>query len=78
MLYSNFYSYEEFKARFGLEKRENGTVIRKNRILLAHLKNPVLLKYCKEHNDYTLLHGKRLSKYIFYSSFSLLTFATKK
>ena len=56
MLYYNFYSYEEFKARFGLEKRENGTVIRKNRILLAHLKNPVLLKYCKEHGDYTLLH----------------------
>ena len=56
MLYYNFYSYEEFKARFGLEKRETGTVIRKNRILLAHLKNPVLLKYCKEHNDYTLLH----------------------
>lgn len=25
-----------------------------------------------------LVYGKRLSKYIFYSSFSLLTFATKK
>ena len=25
-----------------------------------------------------LNYGKRLSKYIFYSSFSLLTFATKK
>ena len=24
------------------------------------------------------MYGKRLSKYIFYSSFSLLTFATKK
>ena len=56
MLFYNFYGYEEFKARFGLEKRENGTVVRKNRILLAHLKNPVLLKYCKEHGDYTLLH----------------------
>src|SRR5699024_11021308 len=56
MLYYNFYGYEEFKARFGLEKRENGVVVRKNRILLAHLKNPVLLKYCREHDDYTLLH----------------------
>ncbi len=56
MLYYNFYGYEEFKARFGLEKRDNGTVARKNRILLGHLKNPALLKYCREHNDYTLLH----------------------
>ena len=31
-------------------------MVRKNRILLAHLKNPVLLKYCREHGDYTLLH----------------------
>lgn len=29
---------------------------RKNRILLGHLKNPALLRYCREHNDYTLLH----------------------
>ena len=29
-------------------------------------------------NRHTPLQGKRLSKYIFYSSFSLLTFATKK
>ena len=56
MLYYDFCGYKGFKARFGLEKRENGTVIRKNRILLAHLKSPALLKYCKEHNDYTLLH----------------------
>lgn len=56
MLYYNFYGYEGFKARFGLEKRDNGTVTRKNRILLAHLKTPALLKYCKEHDDYALLH----------------------
>ena len=56
MLYYNFYGYEEFKARFGLEKRENGVAVRKNRILLGHLKNPALLKYCREHNDYALLH----------------------
>ena len=56
MLYYNFYGYEGFKARFGLEKRENGVAVRKNKILLAHLKNPALLKYCKEHDNYTLLH----------------------
>ena len=56
MLYYNFYGYEGFKACFGLEKRENGVAVRKNKILLAHLKNPALLKYCKEHNDYALLH----------------------
>ena len=29
-------------------------------------------------NEFTIIERKRLSKYIFYSSFSLLTFATKK
>lgn len=53
MLYYDFYGYERFKACFGLEKRENGTVVRKNRILLNHLKNPALLRYCREHDDYT-------------------------
>ena len=56
MLYYDFCGYEGFKAYFGLEKRDNGVVVRKNKILLAHLKNPALLKYCEEHNDYTLLH----------------------
>lgn len=56
MLYYNFYGYERFKACFGLEKRDDGTVVRKNRILLNHLKNPALLRYCREHDDYTLLH----------------------
>ena len=56
MLCYDFCGYEGFKARFGLEKRDNGTVARKNRILLGHLKNPALLRYCREHNDYTLLH----------------------
>ena len=55
MLYYDFCGYEGFRACFGLEKRDNGTVVRKNKILLSHLKNPALLKYCREHNDYTLL-----------------------
>lgn len=56
MLYYNFYGYEEFKVRFGLEKRDNGVAVRKNKILLSHLKNPALLRYCREHDDYALLH----------------------
>ena len=32
MLYYDFCGYEVFKARFGLEKRDNGTVARKNKI----------------------------------------------
>lgn len=56
MLYYNFCGYEGFKSCFGLEKRENGVTVRKNKILLNHLKSPALLKYCREHNDYTLLH----------------------
>ena len=56
MLYYDFCGYEGFKACFGLEKRDNGVAVRKNKILLGHLKNPALLRYCREHNDYTLLH----------------------
>ncbi|WP_196212050.1 hypothetical protein [Bacteroides cellulosilyticus] len=56
MLYYNFCGYEGFKALFGLEKRDNGVAVRKNKILLGHLKNPALLSYCREHGDYTLLH----------------------
>lgn len=56
MLYYNFCGYEGFKALFGLEKRDNGVAVRKNKILLGHLKNSALLRYCREHNDYTLLH----------------------
>ena len=38
MLYYDFCGYERFKACFGLEKRDNGVAVRKNKILLAHLK----------------------------------------
>ena len=44
------------------------------------LQHVLLIKICKIENVF-LIHSdycKRLSKYIFYSSFSLLTFATKK
>jgi len=56
MLYYKLNGYEDFKHRFGLESRNNGTTVRKNRILLGHLKNPLLLDYCVKQNDYTLLY----------------------
>lgn len=36
MLYYKLNGYEDFKHRFGLESRNNGTTVRKNRILLGH------------------------------------------
>lgn len=56
MLYYQFNGYEGFKLCFGLEQRNNGTMVRKNKILLDHLKHRPLLKYCRENNDYTLLN----------------------
>ena len=56
MLYYQIKNYEDFKKRFGLTTRENGVISRKNKILLGHLKNPLLLRYCLKHNDYSLLH----------------------
>ena len=56
MLYYQIKNYEDFKKRFGLTTRENGVISRKNKILLGHLKNPLLLRYCLTHNDYSLLH----------------------
>ena len=46
MLYYQIKNYEDFKKRFGLTTRENGVISRKNKILLGHLKNPLLLRYC--------------------------------
>ena len=37
-----------------------------------------IANFCITFFRYLCIKGKRLSKYIFYSSFSLLTFATKK
>ena len=43
MLYYRFRNYEEFKEIFAVEKRSNGAEVRKNKILLSHLKNAALL-----------------------------------
>lgn len=54
MLYYQFRNYEEFKEIFAVEKRNNGAEVRKNKILLSHLKNADLLKYCHLRNDFFL------------------------
>lgn len=40
MLYYKLNGYEDFKQRFGLESRAIGAPVRKNKILLGHLKAP--------------------------------------
>lgn len=61
MLLYKIKSYEDFKYLFGLECHGNGVKSRKNKILLQHLKNPALIKYCREHNDFSLLHIRNMA-----------------
>lgn len=61
MLLFNIYGYDDFKYLFGLETHGNGVKSRKNKILLQHLKNPALIKYCREHNDFSLLHIRNMA-----------------
>ncbi len=56
MLYYKFKNYEEFKDMFGIIKHGNGVCSRKNRILLAYIRNKRLLHEAIETNNYTLLH----------------------
>ena len=39
MLYYNFKDYSEFKELFGIQKHENGTKSRKNKLILSYIKN---------------------------------------
>ena len=56
MLYYNFKNYEEFNTLFGIVKHGNNCESRKNKILLAYLKDKNLLHQAVENNDYTFLH----------------------
>ncbi|MFR9546252.1 MAG: hypothetical protein SNJ29_11840, partial [Rikenellaceae bacterium] len=56
MLYYNFKNYEEFKELFGFQKHNNGNKSRKNKILLAYLKNKELLHEATTSGDFSLLH----------------------
>ena len=61
MLNFNIRNYEDFKLLFGLETHGNGVKSRKNKILLQHIKNPALIKYCREHNDWSLLYIRSMA-----------------
>ena len=56
MLYYNFKNYEEFNALFGIVKHGNNSESRKNKILLAYLKDKNLLHQATAGNDYSFLH----------------------
>ncbi len=56
MLYYNFKNYDEFNNLFGIIKHGNNTQGRKNKILLAYLKDKSLLHQAVTNNDYMLLH----------------------
>ncbi|MDE6335233.1 MAG: hypothetical protein K2L34_01565 [Muribaculaceae bacterium] len=61
MLLFDIYDYDDFKSVFGLETHGNGVKSRKNKILLRHIKNPALIRWCREHNDWTLLHVRNMA-----------------
>lgn len=62
MLYYDFTDYEDFKERFGIIHHGNGTKNRKNKILLAYIKNKDLLHQARVNNDYSLLHISSMSE----------------
>ncbi len=62
MLLFNIRDYDDFKYLFGMESHGNGVKSRKNKILLQHLKNSALIKYCREHNDWSLLHIRNMAE----------------
>lgn len=62
MLYYQFDNYEEFQAYFGIMEHGNGEKSRKNKILLAYLKNKDLLHQARITNDYSLLHISSMSQ----------------
>lgn len=55
MLNFPFANYAEFQDLFGIDYHGNGAKSRRNKILLNHYKNPALLRWCREHDDYTLM-----------------------
>lgn len=62
MLYYDFIDYEDFKERFGIVHHGNGAKNRKNKILLAYIKNIELLRQARLTNDYSLLHISSMSE----------------
>ena len=62
MLYYNFKDYAGFKERFGMVEHGNGEKSRKNKILLAYIKQPSLFKQAVETGDYSLINIASMSE----------------
>ena len=62
MLYYGFENADAFETFFGIQHHGNGQKSRKNKILLAYLKNPELLRQARLTGDYTLLHITSMSE----------------
>lgn len=62
MLYYNFNDYAGFKERFGMVEHGNGEKSRKNKILLAYIKQPSLFKQAVETGDYSLINIASMSE----------------
>lgn len=62
MILFNFSDYRDFNFLFGLETHGNGAKSRKNKILLQHIKNPALIRYCREHDDWSLLRIRSMAE----------------
>lgn len=62
MLYYNFKDHAGFKERFGMMEHGNGEKSRKNKILLAYIKQPSLFKQAVETGDYSLINIASMSE----------------
>lgn len=60
MLLFNIRDFDDFQYLFGIEIHGNGAKSRRNKIMLAHVKNRQLYKYCREHDDYSLLRVRSM------------------
>lgn len=62
MLYYNFKDYAGFQERFGIVEHGNGEKSRKNKILLAYIKQPSLFKEASRTGDYSLINISSMSE----------------
>ena len=62
MLYYDFAGLEGFEARFGIVRHGNGEKSRKNKILLAYVKQPSLFKEAARTGDYSLINISCMSE----------------
>lgn len=62
MLYYNFLNAEGFKERFGIIEHGNGEKSRRNKVLLAFIKQPSLFHEATQTGDYSLINIASMSE----------------